>query len=350
MRFSLLAGGLALLFVMVGGAAVFTLHHFNHFAQIEDRFDGVCQPVSGVAGPEDIEVALTRDRAFISSMDRHAGADARGAIYSVVVSDPLDSDNWRDRTGGVPENFRPLGLSYYEAGNTRRLFVVNEAGRSVDIFDVGENGDLTFAESVSERRLTSPNDVVAVGPRSFYVTNDVAAGRGSMLGRFQFLSRSSTGAVYHFDGVSMRVAAEGLRFANGIAVNQRGTRLYVAESSGQAIKIFDRDPESSALSFSRYQNLPASPDNITVAWDGSVWVGAQPKPLALPLAEQSEKVLAPSLVIRFTDNDGAAASISEVFSSTGAAISTASVAAISGGKLLIGALFDSKYLICDLPS
>ena len=148
----------------------------------------------------------------------------------------------------------------------------------------------------------------------------------------------------------MRVAAEGLRFANGIAVNQRGTRLYVAESSGQAIKIFDRDPESSALSFSRYQNLPASPDNITVAWDGSVWVGAQPKPLALPLAEQSEKVLAPSLVIRFTDNDGAAASISEVFSSTGAAISTASVAAISGGKLLIGALFDSKYLICDLPS
>ena len=349
MRFSLLAGGLALLAAAAGGAFFFTLRHFNHFAAVENRFAGTCAPVTGVAGPEDIEVIPARERAFISSLDRRAPESARGAVLAVLVADPLDSENWRDRTGGVPEKFRPLGINYYESGEVRRLFVVNEATGTVDLFDVAANGDLAFLESVGERRLTSPNDVVAVGPRSFYVTNDLAAGRNSLLGKFQFLSRAGAGTVFYFDGVSMRIAAEGLRFANGIAVNQRGTRLYVAETSGQALKIFDRDVETGSLGLAGVAPLPAAPDNINIAWDGSLWIGAQPKPLSVPLVERNPEMTAPSLVIRFVDQEGVASPITEIFSDAGETISTASVAAVSGGKLLIGALLDSKYLICDLP-
>ncbi len=349
MRFSLLAGGLTLLLALAGGTVAFTLFTFNHFKEVDDRFDGSCTPVTGVPGPEDIEASPSSGRAFVSSLDRRAGSTARGAIYSVLVDDPLDSENWRDRTAGVPEKFHPLGLNYFEEGDTRRLFVVNEATKAIEIYDVEKDGDLMHLESFSERRLTSPNDIVAVGPRNFYVTNDIETGRQSWLGKFQFLSRSPSGKIYYYDGVAMRVAAEGLRFANGVALNPRKTRLYAAETSGQALRIYDRDSRTGVLTLARIEPLPAAPDNINVAWDGALWIGAQPKPLSVPLVERDRSAISPSLVLRFVDQEGVAAPVTEVFSNKGDAISTASVAAISGSRLLIGALLDDKYLICDLP-
>lgn len=349
MRFSLLAGALVLLIAMAGGTVAITFYSFNHFKDVEERFDGSCSPVTGVAGPEDIEISPSLGRALVSSLDRRAGEDARGAIYAVQINDPLDSENWRDRTAGVPEKFRPLGLNYYESGDTRRLFVVNEAAKSVEIFDVSPTGDLTLLETVTERRLTSPNDVIAVGARSFYVSNDLEPGRSSLLGRLQFLSRTPSGKIYYYDGVAMSVAADGLRFANGVALNARGTRFYAAETSGQALRIYDRDPETGMLTLAKIESLPAAPDNLNIAWDGAIWIGAQPKPLSTPLVERNPSLSAPSLVIRYVDQEGVAAPMTEVFSSNGGMISTATVAAISGSRLLIGALLDDKYLICDLP-
>lgn len=348
MRFPLLAGLLTLLFGLAGGAVAYTLYVFNHFDEVGDRFAGTCSPVAGVEGPADIETVGTSGRAFVASLDRRT-PDARGAIFSILIDDPLDSENWRDRTLGAPEAFRPLGLSYYEEGEVKRLFVVNGATKSVDIFLVGSDGNLELLESVSERRLTSPNDVVAVGPRSFYVTNDVEAGRDTLLGKAEFLARAPTGKVYYFDGVSMRVAAEGLRFANGVATSADASRLYVAESTGPSLRIFDRDAPSGVLTQASVERLPAAPDNINVAWDGSLWIGAQPKPLATTLVERNALKSAPSLVIRFVDKEGVASPMTEVFSSKGDMISTASVAAVAGRRLLIGALFDDKYLVCDLP-
>lgn len=349
MRFSLLAGTIALLLALAGGATFYTLRAFNHFGEVQNRFPGVCTPVMGVAGPEDIEPMGATGRAFVSSLDRRAGPDARGAIYSVLVEDPLDSENWRDRTAGAPAKFHPLGLNYFQDGDIRRLFVVNEAAKSVEIYDVRQDGDLTHLETISERRLTSPNDVIAVGARSFYVTNDVEGGRASWLGKAQFVSRAAAGKIFYFDGVSMRLAADGLRFANGVALNAESTRLYAAETAGPSLRIYDRNIETGALALVRSELLPAAPDNITTAWDGALWIGAQPKPLAIPLFERNLQSKAPSLVIRYVDDERAASPMTEIFSNDGAMISTASVAAVTGNRLLIGALLDDKYLICDLP-
>ncbi len=348
MRFPLLAGFLALLLALAGGAVAYTLYSFNHFEDVEDRFAGSCSPVTGVAGPADIETIGASGRAFVSSLDRR-DAGARGAIFSVLIDDPLDSENWRDRTLGTPSAFRPLGFNYYEEGDVRRLFVVNGATKAVDIFAVSSDGDLKLLESIAERRLTSPNDVVAVGPRSFYITNDIEAGRASLMGKIEFLTRSASGKVYYFDGVSMRVAADGLRFANGIAKSADGARIYVAETTGPSLRLFDRDQETGVLRQTAIEMLPAAPDNITVAWDGALWIGAQPKPLATTLVEQNAQKSAPSLVIRFVDNREKPSTLTEIFSSDGGLISTSSVATIAGRRLLVGALFDDRYLICDLP-
>jgi arylesterase/paraoxonase len=333
------------LLLLAGGAGALRLYSLNQFAAIEPAPLARCAPVAGIAGPEDIAIDEARDRAFISSLDRRADG-ARGAIHVFDLDDPLADAGWRDRTGGVPKNFRPLGLDYYEDGETRRLFVVNESGPSVEVFDAADNGDLVHLETFSERRLTSPNSVAAVGPRAFYVTNDVRAGRDGPLSSLYFLLNIGAGEVFFIDGAAWVVVAEGLRFANGAALSRDGALLYVAETAGQTLKVFARNPATGALSLAHTIPLAAAPDNLSVDAAGAVWIGALPKPLAVPRLRNDATAKAPSEVLK-VDADGATTT---VYRNDGAELSAATVAAPAGNKLLIGALYERKFLICDLPA
>ncbi len=330
---------------LFGAAAWHVLDTFNHFADVDRTFPGRCAPVTGVAGPEDIAVDRGRGLAFVSSLDRRAD-NARGAIHLVDPADPLAAGGWRDMTGGVPAAFRPLGLDYYEEGDRRRLFVVNEAASSVELFDVAEDGGLTHLETFVERRMTSPNNVVATGPRSFYVTNDAKSGRTGFAAELNFLTRAALGEVLFHDGVSWRVAAAGLRFANGLALSPEGNALYVAETSGLAVKVFDRDPETGALSLSATIPAPAAPDNLGVDEDGAVWIGGLPKPLAMPLHARDPGATAPSSVMRL-NGEGL---IETIYRDDGSELSGSSAAARLGSTLMIGALYENKFLLCDLPA
>ncbi len=320
------------------------LNSFNHFATVERRFDGRCAPVTGIVGPEDIKIDARARRAFISSTDRR-DPSARGAIYVFDLANPLAQSAWRDRTMGAPAEFRPLGVDYYEAEGVRRLFVVNEANASVELFDVGADGDLTHLETFSERRLTSPNNVAAVGPRSFYVTNDTTPHRDTVLARAHFLARTGAGHILYQDGVAWRMAAGGLRFANGVDVSPDGERLYAAETSGMAVRVYDRDIDTGALALMREIPLAAAPDNLNADETGDVWVGALPRPLDLPRIGADREARTASEVIRLR----ASGFIESVYRDPGEELSASTVGARLGDMLLIGALYDRKFLICDLP-
>ncbi len=342
MRFFLFL--LALLLVL-GGAAGLRLNAFNQFDEIEPVALAACQPVRGIAGPEDIEIDAARGLAFISSFDRR-GEGQRGAIHLFDLTDPLAETAWRDRTGGVPADFRPLGLSYYDDGETRRLFVVNEAGPSVELYEVEENGDLAHLESFAEMRILSPNSVAAAGPREFYVSNDLRPGRNSPLAGVHFLMAADLGEIFYVDGRQWSVAADKLRFANGLALSPDGARLYAAESAARRVKVFDRNPETGKLTPAEAIPLDASPDNLTFDGDGALWIAALPKPLLLPRLKRDEEAIAPSEVLRL-DPDGR---LSTVYRDRGEQHSAATVAARFRDKLLIGALYDRKFLFCDLPA
>ncbi len=341
MRFWLFLSALVLL---AAGGVGLNLHSFNHFAAIEPAHLAACTPVTGIPGPEDIQVHEQSRQAFISSLDRRQN-DARGAIHVFNLDDPLASDGFRDRTGGTPAAFRPLGIDYYEDGEVRRLFVVNEAGPSIEVFDVGGNGDLTHVETFAERRLTSPNNIAAAGPRQFYVTNDVRSGRNSRVSDLHFLLRHGLGDVYFVDGAVWRHVAEGLRFANGVALSPDGGMLYVAETSGKAVRVYDRDEASGALTLNDTIKLKAAPDNINVDASGDVWIGALPKPLTVPRLKSNASAKAPSEVFRIDASGGP----ETIYRDDGTELSAATVAARARDKLLIGALYEQKFLLCDLP-
>lgn len=336
----------AILLVLLGiaGASVWrTLNSFNQFDTITREFAGRCTPVTGVAGPEDLALDPSRGLVFISSLDRR-DPEARGGVHIVDPSDPLAAGGWRDMTGGEPSAFKPLGLSYYEGEAVRRLFVVNSAVNAVELFDIGPDGALTHLETFAERRLTSPNNIVAVGPRAFYVTNDIKSGRDSALGELRFLTRAADGEVFYHDGVAWRVAAEGLRYANGVAVSDDGAKLYVAETSGKSLRIYDRDASSGALRLAETIMLAASPDNLSTGPEGAVWIGGLPKPLTIPAHGADPTKLSPSIVMRL---DGQEAET--IYLDDGSELSGSTAALRVGDQFLVGALFENKFLICDLP-
>ncbi len=348
---------LSALIIMI---VVSTLFSFNHFQAVQIGPSQQCTPVVGLAGPEDLQIDRLRRRAFISSYDRRAASsDTRGEIYIVNIDDPLDAWNWRGRSGGTPEIFEPLGLSYYEEGETRRLFVVNAAAKSVELFDVGADGMLIHLETFAEYRLTSPNSVVATGPRSFYVSNDVEAGRGSLLGRWAYLTRSGDGKIYDFNGVSFRLAAEGLKFANGLALSPGGDILYVAESAGMALRAYERDSQNGSLRLLHSVVLPGAADNINVQENGDLLIAAHQKPLLAARHRRSEKTRAPSLVLKVTQDEALGLDAGEregesmppyqrLYATDGATFSAATAADQLGDKLLIGAIAEKQFLICDV--
>lgn len=72
-------------------------------------------------------------------------------------------------------------------------------------------------------------------------------------------------------GGTARVAAEGLRFPNGIAVSDDGTALFVAETAGGTVAEFSIDRDGSLTFVRRFGSL-TEPDGICLDRDGAVWV------------------------------------------------------------------------------
>ncbi|MEQ1931619.1 MAG: hypothetical protein ABL957_13970 [Parvularculaceae bacterium] len=330
----------------VGAVALFSLNLMAGARVVKEPFKGSCAPVSGIAGPEDMQIDAHSRRVFIASYDRQSSeAKERGGVFVFSIDDPLADGAWRDRTGGAPASFEPVGLSLYDDGAVRRLFVANAAARSVELYDVEPNGDLRYLETFSERRLTSPSDIVAVGPRAFYVTNDLDPGRDSLLGAAQYLFRAASGRVMLFDGVAWRVAAEGLRFASGIATSLDGKRVYVTETAGAALKVYDRDIGVGNLTLASSIPLAAAADNINIDPTGTLWIGAQPKTLFSPARKGSK---AGSIVFGYDDLGDLPSRPRAIFTDSGEKIAGATVAARLGRALLIGSPAEKKFQLCEV--
>ena len=340
----------------LAGFVIRTLMVFNAFDTLEPGFDGLCDPVVGLPGPEDLQIALDGSTVFISSYDRAAeghGEDVEGGVYVFSLDNPLGGGNWRPRTVGAPDPFLPLGIHYFEGDGVKRLFAVNAATNAVEVFDLDEEGFLQHRETLSDAWLTSPNDVFAVGPDTFYVTNDAENGRESLKGLLDILLQRPTGKIMLYDRGAWSVAADGLTFANGIGVSAHGGRLYVTETMGQSVTLYDRD-ETGGLAFHRRIEVDTAVDNINLDAEGDLWIGAHPQPLALSKHADALEEPSPSEVLRV--RFGAILSddyVETVYLDDGREVSGSSVAARVGDHLLIGSVYEKKFLVCrmgaDLP-
>lgn len=321
------------------------------FTGIRAEVPAECHDLASVPGPEDIAIDQERGLAFVSALDWRAvmrgDKGVRGGIYVIDLKAPEDKWALAPVTPNEPADFKPHGLSLYiGADGKRRLFVVNHAarGNAIEIFDVADGGALTHVKSVVNPLLVSPNDVVAVGPDSFYATNDHGStGLSSKLSDLLLLRNAN---IVYYDGNSMRVAADMLLFPNGINISADGKTLYVAETLGAALHVYARDPATGSLKATDYARLGTGLDNIDVEPDGSLLIAAHPNMIAFLRHAADPKKLSPSQVVRVEPGKDGGGKAGTIYLNLGKQLSGSSVAAGYGDLMLIGNVFEPKILVC----
>jgi arylesterase/paraoxonase len=343
--------GIVVVVIALGVLVARTFWEAGEFKEIAPHFSGECRPIPGVLSSEDITIHPQTGVAFISSDDRRArmGGDPseHGAIYAFDVNS--ETPDLRELTAGFEKQFRPhgIGLLGQEDGGPS-LFVVNhrEEGHYVEIFDHTGN-ELVHRRSVQGPLMHSPNDVLPVGSEAFYVTNDHgnAPGWGRTLEDYLQLSRSY---VLHYDGRAFRVVAEDLNYANGINRSRDGETVYVSATLAGEIYVYDRDVATGDLELRRGIDLGTGVDNIELDNDGHLWLGAHPKLLTFVRHAKDPGVLSPSQVLKVGLGEDGHYRVDEIYLNDGEALSGSSVAAVFQGTLLVGSVFDDRFLMCTL--
>jgi len=214
----------------------------------------------------------------------------------------------------------------------------------VEVFDEVEPGKFRHRETFSSPLFNSPNDMAAVGPRQFYVANDKPR-RGGLAAVLQQFGIGASPLVY-FDGTAARVVSDDIASGGGINVSADGNRVYVAETAGQRLRVFDRNPADGSVASRQRISLPTSPDNVDVAADGSLWVAGHANTVKL-IQHFVNGSPAPTQVLRVMPGDGGTSTVDEIYLNAGDQISAGSVAVTYGTKMLIGSITARQILVCE---
>lgn len=196
-------------------------------------------------------------------------------------------------------------------GSDQEVFV-NTGGRVLG-FDFDAKGNLIAADAIQGLLSVSPTRQVTLltdqadGRPISYADAVVVARSGKMYfsdastrfapkdwgGTFEasildILEQTATGRILEFDPENgqTRVIAQGLSFANGVALSQDEKSLFVNETGKyrvwklalQASKLPLGDGPVPAGAQILFDNLPGYPDNLMRGLDGKIWLGfAKPR-------------------------------------------------------------------------
>lgn len=339
-----LGSGLGLIVIAIFA----TLINAGVFKTIEAINAQQCHVIDGIVGAEDMTFIPGTNMAFVSAYDRRIErADPTAKISGGIYLYDLDA---QDLIKVSPEvnDFKPHGISLYQGEQGEiRLFVVDHANQQhqVQIFEY-KNQSLTLLRTILAPEMISPNDIVAVGPEQFYVSNDHGFVTGIMRTLEDYLMLPLSNVLY-FDGEQAQEVASGLAYANGMNVDASGTRIYVAGVTSLSLYVYERDLKSNALTLIEKINTGTGVDNIELDEKGDLWIGAHPQLLKFVAHSKQSENRSASQVIKIKASDGSF-DMETVYQNNGDPISGSSVAAVKGPRMLIGSVFDPIMLDCTL--
>lgn len=321
------------------------------FDSMQEKLTAECRKIEIFPGAEDITIDHENGIVFVSAMDRRAIANGkvpeRGNIFAFSVGNASDV---RAVSLDGPTDFQPHGIGLYKGDEGNRLFVVshpNAGGHTIEIFDIGAEGILTHSETVRQAVIHHPNDVIPVGPRHFYATNDYAENEKSLVTGIQnMLLLANTDAIF-YDGTNARIVTPSLNRANGINVSMDGRTVYIAEIVGRRIAVFDRDPETNDLSLIKHIPLNTSPDNLEFGEDGLLYTGGHTRILDYLKHAEDESFPAPSHVVRTNPDTG---ETEDILMNIDGTYTASTVAATANGRMYVGSVFESSILDCPLKN
>ena len=334
----ILLGILATILFFVGRLLI----NSGFFREITPHFNGKMVKISGFEGNEDATVDKKMGIALIASPAFNL--DKNGSIFMLNLNET--SPKPINLTTKLPfSSFHPHGISLYQSVNgDKRLFVVNHrnTGHYIEIFQFTDSS-LVHLESIQNPSFISPNDIVAVGERQFYLTNDHDEPLSDWRAKKDIL-QIPMGNVCFYDGKNAKVVADGILYANGINKSNDGKSIFVASASGQKIKVYERNPQAETLTESDEIAING-PDNIDVDEAGNLWVGCHPKLLKFLAHSKDHSKISPSEIIKITYHGKGTAQLESIYLNDGSEISASTVGVKYQDKLLIGSVFEKHILL-----
>ncbi len=310
---------------------------------INEHFAGTCTDFKMKGSGEDVQIDRARGLAYVSLFGRKAVADKKPVGPGDILKIDLTATPPKAASALIDgPKLRPHGISLFiDPTGQRHLFVINHpedrktGDEKIERYLENSPGEFKHQETFMSPLITRANDLVAVGNRSFYVGQDVDRSSGEKL----------TSLIY-FDGKNYSVVADDIQSAGGINASKDYKTLYISETRGKAIRVVSRNMSNGNVKTLQSIDIGTAPDNIDVAEDGSLWIGAHSNILALVMHFIMGSN-APSQVLRI-DLSESTPQIDEIYLNAGEQISASSGGTTYGKKLLIGSITAKKLLICEM--
>lgn len=213
--------------------------------------------LGGHSGPED--AALGPDGVLYLSSN--AGVILR------IAGNTQAAEVWAHTEG------RPLGIEFDGEGN---LLIANA---ELGLQRINREGTVELLlDSVAGEALVYPNDVAVAADGKVYLSEATRRFSPASFGGtyassiLDLIEHGTSGRVIEFDPANgtSRVFADGLSFANGVAVSADQRYLLVAETGAYRIWRYPLDGAPREILI---DNLPDFPDNLNNGLQGRIWVG-----------------------------------------------------------------------------
>lgn len=346
------------------------------------------------APAEDIETDLETDMVFLTVSDiqsrlmntpsKYLGNVITWSLHSDIKIAPRREFGKSKGAELLPGQFNPLGISLlryqgYSTDTNLWAFVVNyypDGEPSVVINNYRYNSPTSHGFSqeynVKNAQIVNPNDVAAISPTEFYVTNS-HTGPGATNGMAMLLDFIGwgTGNLVYCDVVTERCrpVLDGLLFANSVYLNHDHTKLYLTETFGRRLRVYDRDILTNELRLNDTIQTDAMLDNINVDMYNNIWVAGSMDPAAIGKAfydvtKEFRKV--PSIVYRIIPKTGEFDEkpskwneprfeskyhwVEIMYVDNGSTITPLSVAAPTRlGQVVLGSATSPDVFRCDIP-
>ena len=334
---------------------IYLVVDYDILRSTEREFAGHCVTLIGAEGNEDITIDHVNAIGYVSATDRLGlTSGEQDGIYQLDLTNAPDANTELQQLpiSGL-DILHPHGIDLWRLDDgTVRLFVVNHTntGSSVEIFDVKENV-LVHRRTVRDPLIFAPNDVAAVGPNSFYVTNDQPSVEQTpediwdeLWGFFRGVDPST---VVFLNDEEARIVADDLIRANGIDASADANEIYVNESLGQATRLYTRAANND-LVLKETISFRGAPDNLAVAPDGSIYVASQADIREIITGFMRKDVSrVPSEVTKIIPA-AEGARVEDIYTDDGTEISfLTSAVPFDGNKFVLGAAFGNKIVVCE---
>ncbi|MDX1451345.1 MAG: SMP-30/gluconolactonase/LRE family protein [Oleiphilaceae bacterium] len=314
---------------------------------------GQCEQVEGPVGAEDITVHAASGIAYIGADDRRAylihgdqQATPNGGIWSLDLKQPNSAPILMSHDlEGV---FHPHGISLLDTGSRLLLYVVNHLSaeqHEIDVFEIVSPTQLVLQKRITYDALISPNDIYVVAEDRFYVTNDHANPRHTLMEKVEDYLGLPIASVSYYDGNSGSIVIDGLQYPNGIVVSPDGKWLLVGETTRRSLTRFERGASASEWRFKDRINIESGIDNLEWIDDRTLLTAAHPKIFDFMRHSHDPEALAPSEVIRIELSEQGM-DAKTIMLDDGSLLSGSSVAALYQDQLLVGSVFEPHFLRC----